>query len=72
MISQKTLLGNFDRKLHEKFHRASWIRKRFKIGGTKILTEKQKILFLKQFEKLRFFEFQNAVFSNVFVMRRRI
>ena len=54
-------------KLHAKFHRASLIIKNFKVGGSKGLTKKQKIIFLEGFwsiSKLR----KNLSFSN-FKMR---
>ena len=43
-------MENVVRKLHAEFHPASLIRERFRIGGNKNLTKKQKILFPKFFE----------------------
>ena len=72
-VSRKTVLGNVVRKLHTKFHRASLIRRRFKIQETRSLTIKQKILFLERFYIFQSrVTFTNTVFGNIIVLLRRI
>ena len=62
MVSRKPDLGNVVRKLHQKFHRVSFIRKRFKIGVIQNLTMKQNdtisgaiFAYFKVAYKLKFF-----------------
>ena len=55
-------MWNVVRKLHAKFHPASFIRKCFKIGATQSLTKKQKkwkILFME-----RFWDLKNVLLAN--------